>query len=335
MMAPVLQIEDLKTFFYTREGTAKAVNGVGFNLSKGEILGVVGESGCGKSVTALSLLRLVPHPGKIVGGRIRFHDTDLLQVSEKKMRDVRGDQISMIFQEPMISLNPAFTIGDQMMEALRIHRRISRAEARNRAIEMLCQVEIPVPEQRIRDYPHHLSGGMRQRVMIAEALLLNPDILLADEPTTALDVTIQAQVLDVMYRLTQETGTAIILITHNLGLVAESANRVVVMYAGKVVEEGLIDDVFQCTAHPYTRGLLKSIPLPGQKKEGKRQPLYEMTGIVPSLFDLPAGCPFHPRCPEAGATCREEMPPWVELDAHHRALCYRFSKEGISKKNDS
>ena len=325
MTETVLQIEDLKTFFYTLEGTAKAVNGTGLSLEKGEILGVVGESGCGKSVTALSVLRLVPHPGRIVEGRILFHNRDLLKISEESMRSVRGAQISMIFQEPMISLNPAFTIGDQMMEALRIHRRVSRAEARNRAIEMLRQVEIPVPEQRVRDYPHHLSGGMRQRVMIAEALLLNPDILLADEPTTALDVTIQAQVLDVMYRLTQETGTAIILITHNLGLVAESADRIVVMYAGKVVEEGLIDDVFERAAHPYTRGLLKSIPLPGQKKDGKRQPLYEMTGIVPSLVELPSGCPFHPRCPEAGAACREDMPSWVELDAHHRVLCRRFS----------
>lgn len=324
-METVLHIENLKTFFFTLEGTAKAANGVSFNLGKGEILGVVGESGCGKSVTALSILRLVPHPGRIVSGQIMFHGQDLLKLSEEKIRAVRGAHISMIFQEPMISLNPAFTIGDQIIEALRIHCRISQTEARNRAIEMLRRVEIAIPEKRIRDYPHHLSGGMRQRVMIAEALLLNPDILLADEPTTALDVTIQAQVLDVMYRLTQEIGTAIILITHNLGLVAESANRVVVMYAGKVVEEGLTADVFEQAAHPYTQGLLKSIPLPGQKQGSKRQPLYEMTGIVPSLFELPTGCPFQPRCLEAMDVCRQQLPPWVDIDSHHRALCWLFS----------
>ena len=321
----VLQIEDLKTFFHTLEGEAKAVNGVTFNLAKSEILGVVGESGCGKSVTALSVLRLVPHPGRIVDGNIMFLGNDLRGLSEEKMREIRGDRISMIFQEPMISLNPAFTIGDQMIEALRIHRRISRAEAQNRAIEMLRQVEIPIPEKRIRDYPHQLSGGMRQRVMIAEALLMSPDILLADEPTTALDVTIQAQVLDVMVRLTRDTGTAIMLITHNLGLVAESADRVVVMYAGKVVEEGLIADIFDRAAHPYTKGLLKSIPLPGNRPGAKRQPLYEMAGIVPSLFQLPAGCPFHPRCSEMMDVCRQEEPPRVNIDAGHRALCWLFA----------
>ena len=321
----VLQIEDLKTFFFTLEGVAKAVNGVSLNLAKGEILGVVGESGCGKSVTALSVLRLVARPGRIVDGNIMFLGNDLLRLSEEKMREIRGDRISMIFQEPMISLNPAFTIGDQMIEALRVHRRISRAEAQNRAIEMLRQVEIPIPEKRIRDYPHQLSGGMRQRVMIAEALLLSPDILLADEPTTALDVTIQAQVLDVMYRLIRDTGTAIILITHNLGLVAESADRVVVMYAGKVVEEGLIEDVFERAAHPYTKGLLKSIPLPRNRAGAENQPLYEMAGIVPSLFQLPAGCPFHPRCSEMMNVCRQEEPPGVNIDADHRALCWLFA----------
>jgi oligopeptide/dipeptide ABC transporter ATP-binding protein len=320
----VLQIENLKTFFHTFEGMAKAVNGVSFNLAKGEILGVVGESGCGKSVTALSVLRLVPRPGRIVDGKIRFLGNDLLGLTEKQMREIRGDRISMIFQEPMISLNPAFTIGDQMMEALRVHRRISRTEAKNRAVEMLRQVEIPVPEKRIRDYPHQLSGGMRQRVMIAEALLLSPDILLADEPTTALDVTIQAQVLDVMVRLTRDTGTAIMLITHNLGLVAESANRVVVMYAGKVVEEGLSVDIFDQAAHPYTKGLLKSIPLPGNRPGTKHQSLYEMKGIVPSLFRLPEGCPFHPRCPQMMDVCRHEEPPGVKIDTDHRAICWLF-----------
>lgn len=290
VMDIVLSIKDLKTFFYTREGVSKAVNGVSLHLERGEILGVVGESGCGKSVTSLSILRLVPFPGRIVSGQILLEGKNLLELPMRQMRQIRGDRISMIFQEPMISLNPAFRVGDQLVEAFRIHRKVSRAEALGKAVDMLRKVEIPAPERRIKEYPHQLSGGMRQRAMIAEALLLNPDVLIADEPTTALDVTIQAQVLDVMYKLTQERGTAIILITHNLGVVAEAAQRVVVMYAGKVVEEGSAKAIFEDARHPYTRGLLRSIPVPGTHDERTPQQLYEIKGIVPSLSDLPPGC---------------------------------------------
>ena len=321
----LLNIEKLETFFQTRDGLAKAVNGVNFHIRKGEIVGVVGESGSGKSVTALSILRLVPAPGRIISGKILFHGDDLLQLPVAKMRQIRGDRISMIFQEPMTSLNPALIIEDQLIEALGIHRKISRSEARNRAIEMLHLVELPTPEKRIKDYPHHLSGGMRQRVMIAEALLLNPDLLLADEPTTALDVTIQAQILDIMYKLTQEMGTAVMLITHNLGLVAESAKRVEVMYAGKVVEEGPVADIFGNPSHPYTKGLLKSIPVPGQINGEGDQKLYEMKGIIPNLFKLPTGCTFHPRCPETKSICNQEHPPLCTVSPGHQVLCWHHS----------
>jgi peptide/nickel transport system ATP-binding protein/oligopeptide transport system ATP-binding protein len=324
---PVLEIEDLKTFFYTREGVSRAVNGVGISLSRGEILGVVGESGCGKSLTALSILRLVPHPGRIVSGAIRLRGSNLIDLSEKQMRKIRGDRISMIFQEPMISLNPAFTIENQLVEAVQTHRQVTRADAVERAIEMLKLVEIPAPERRIKDYPHQLSGGMRQRVMIAEALLLDPEVLLADEPTTALDVTIQAQILDIMYRLNQDTGTAIVLITHNLGLVAESANRVVVMYAGKVVEEGPAVAIFDRAGHPYTQGLLRSLPKPRRSLLGKKAPLHEMSGIVPSLFNLPTGCAFHPRCPSAKEICRQQEPSRFETEPGHFARCWLFARD--------
>jgi len=321
----LLNLINLETVFQTRNGVAKAVNGVSFHIRKGEIVGVVGESGSGKSVTALSILRLVPAPGRVISGKILFHEEDLLQLPMAKMRQIRGDRISMIFQEPMTSLNPALIIEDQLIEALVTHRKISRSEARNRAIEMLRLVEISTPEKRIKDYPHHLSGGMRQRVMIAEALLLNPDLLLADEPTTALDVTIQAQILDVMYKLTQEMGTAVMLITHNLGLVAESAKRVEVMYAGKVVEEGPVADIFGNPSHPYTKGLLKSIPVPGQINGEGDQKLYEMKGIIPSLFKLPTGCTFHPRCPEMKSICNQEHPPLCTVSPGHQVLCWHHS----------
>ncbi|MFO7972759.1 MAG: ABC transporter ATP-binding protein [Desulfobacterales bacterium] len=324
-METVLKIEDLQTFFYTLDGVAKAVNGVNLSLGRGEILGIVGESGCGKSMTAFSAMRLVPRPGRIINGKIFLGDMDLLTISKEEMRRIRGDRISMIFQEPMISLNPAFTIGDQLTEALRTHRTMSKADARNLAIEMLAMVEIPSPEKRIRDYPHHMSGGMRQRVMIAEALLLNPEVLLADEPTTALDVTIQAQVLEIMYKLIQESETAIILITHNLGLVAESANRVVVMYAGKMVEEGPVEAIFNNAQHPYTRGLLRSIPIPGERRSREAHRLYEIEGVVPSLFDLPEGCAFHPRCPEKKSICEVEAPPLKRIEEGHITSCWLYS----------
>ncbi len=325
MNETLLTIRNLETVFQTRDGLAKAVNGVSFSIGKGEILGVVGESGSGKSVTALSILRLVPLPGRIVSGQILFHGEDLLRFSLSRMRQIRGDRISMIFQEPMTSLNPALTIEDQLIEAVIIHRKITRSEARNLAIEMLRLVDIPAPEKRIKDYPHHLSGGMRQRAMIAEALLLNPDLLLADEPTTALDVTIQAQVLDIMYKLTQERGTAVMLITHNLGLVAESAHRVEVMYAGNVVEEGSVGDMFNNACHPYTRGLLRSIPVPGRGDEARRDGLYEMRGMIPSLYSIPTGCAFHPRCPEMRDMCSHERPPLCSVSPGHQVLCWLYS----------
>jgi oligopeptide/dipeptide ABC transporter ATP-binding protein len=322
----ILEIEDLKTYFYAREGLAKAVDGVAFNIRRGEILGVVGESGCGKSITALSTLRLIPHPGRIVGGSILLNNENLLALSKARMKKIRGDRISMIFQEPMVSLNPAYTIENQLVEALRTHRKISRAEARNRAVEMLASVEIPSPEKRIKDYPHQLSGGMRQRAMIAEALLLKPDVLLADEPTTALDVTIQAQVLDIMHRLTQERDTAIMMITHNIGIVEDHAHRMVVMYAGRVAEKGLTKRVLSQPAHPYTRGLLRSIPKPRGHDRGNGRRLFEMTGLVPSLFDLPEGCLFHPRCQQRREVCTKMDPPWTRIDDDHQVRCWQWAE---------
>jgi len=321
----VLEIKNLRTFFYTGEGVAKAVNGVGIKVGMGEILGIVGESGCGKSVTALSILRLVPYPGRIISGDILFDGINLLQIPMAQMRQVRGNRISMIFQEPMISLNPAFTVGEQLMEALRVHRKISKAEAREGAISMLKMVEIPDPERRIKEYPHQLSGGMRQRVMIGEAFLLDPEVIIADEPTTALDVTIQAQILDIVYKLTQQRRTAILLITHNLGLVAETAHRVVVMYAGKVVEEGPVEAIFENAGHPYTNGLMQSIPVLGQSRRQKMRKLYEIKGSVPSLFDLPMGCPFNPRCPSCKNICTKEEPPWCTLGPEHYLACWLFA----------
>jgi peptide/nickel transport system ATP-binding protein len=323
-MEVVLAVKNLKTYFYTRKGVARAVDGVSFSLGRSEILGVVGESGCGKSVTALSILRIVPPPGRIVSGEVWLKDLNLLRLSARRMREIRGNRISMIFQEPLISLNPAFTIGNQLIEAMVIHRPVSKNEAWTRAVEMLRLVEIPEPERRMNDYPHQLSGGMRQRAMIAEALLLNPEILIADEPTTALDVTIQAQVLDILYRLTQEMGTAVILITHSLGLVAERARRVIVMYASKVVEEGPVENIFRDARHPYTRGLLRSIPVPGGRCGEDRRPLHEIRGLVPSLLDLPPGCAFHPRCDARKDVCMKETPPWLTVGQGHSLACWLY-----------
>jgi oligopeptide/dipeptide ABC transporter ATP-binding protein len=322
----VLELRNLQTLFYTREGIARAVNGITFSLKQGEILGMVGESGCGKSMTALSILRLVPYPGRIESGEILFAGRDLLKLPIERMREIRGEQISMIFQEPMISLNPAFTIGEQLIEALLTHRRMGKAEARDRAIEMMRMVEIPEPERKFREYPHQLSGGMRQRVMIAEALLLKPKILLADEPTTALDVTIQAQVLDILYKLTQEIGTAIILITHNLGLVAEWTRRVIVMYTGQIIEEGSVEEIFENACHPYTRGLLRAIPLPEQRRRQGSQSLYEIKGIVPSLQNLPKGCAFHPRCSEKKDVCTRTEPPRIAIGDGHHVSCWLYGR---------
>ena len=325
--APLLAVEGLTTRFFTRGGVVKAVDDVGFSLAPGETLAIVGESGCGKSVTALSLMRLVPDPpGRIVAGAVRLAGVDLLALDEEAMRDVRGKDMAMIFQEPMTSLNPVLTIGSQIAEVLRLHRPIGRAQAWRDAVDMLRLVRIPEPEQRAKAYPHQLSGGMRQRAMIAMALACNPKVLIADEPTTALDVTIQAQILTIILELQQKLGTAVILITHDLGVVAETAQRVIVMYAGRKVEEAPVDDLFAHPQHPYTRGLMASIPrLAIMQGDGERAPerLQEIPGMVPALTDLPAGCVFAPRCPHAKDRCRAAFPTYEEKRPGHWAACWR------------
>lgn len=321
----ILELKDLHTHFHTPEGVVRAVDGVTYSLKSGETLGVVGESGCGKSVTALSILNLVPQPpGRIFGDGIMFEGKDLTKLPPKEMRAIRGNNIAMIFQEPMTSLNPVFTIGFQISEAIMLHQGLKKREAMDRSAEMLDLVGIPLPRQRVREYPHQLSGGMRQRAMIAMALSCNPKILLADEPTTALDVTIQAQILDLMMKLKEEFGTAIILITHDLGLVAETCERVVVMYAGKVVEEAPIREIFGNPLHPYTQGLLGSVPkLESDRSTGRvdRVRLQEIPGIVPSLNLLPTGCSFNPRCKDVMDKCHEEEPQLKEVTPGHFVRC--------------
>ena len=325
-MSALLEVDDLGTWFYTRQGIVKAVDGVDFKVTSGETLAIVGESGCGKSMTALSLMRLVPEPpGRIVSGSIRLGGRDLLKLSEEEMRKVRGNEISMIFQEPMTSLNPVMTIGKQITEALILHRSLNRKQAMKRAVEMLDLVRIPEPKQRAKEYPHQLSGGMRQRAMIAMALACNPKVLIADEPTTALDVTIQAQILDLIIELQREFGAAVVLITHDLGVVAESAQRVIVMYAGRKVEEAEVGELFARPLHPYTTGLMASIPrLDIMRGEDKRNDarLQEIPGIVPPLFALPPGCAFAPRCPKADDLCRRERPDYKEKRPGHWAACW-------------
>jgi len=319
----ILSIKDLKTFFYTYEGVARAVDGISYRLSPGEPLGIVGESGCGKSVSALSILRLVPDPpGRIVEGEIYFREANLLELPYEHMRDIRGNRISMIFQEPMTSLNPVFTVGDQIAEAFRLHQRINRHEALEKSIEMLKLVNIPTPEKCVSQYPHELSGGMRQRVMIAMALACNPEILIADEPTTALDVTIQAQIIDLMLHLKEEMGMAIILITHDLGIIAETVKRVIVMYAGKIVEEAPTRTIFKTPLHPYTQGLLRSIPRLGDKLRRGRIRLEEIPGVVPSLYDLPPGCRFSTRCRHVMEICTKEEPDLEETEEGHLCRCW-------------
>jgi oligopeptide/dipeptide ABC transporter ATP-binding protein len=321
----LLEIENLCTHFFTAEGVVRAVDGVSYVVRSGETLGVVGESGCGKSVTALSILRLVPNPpGRIVDGTIRLGGRNLLELSETDMEDVRGNDISMIFQEPMTSLNPLFTVGQQVSEAIALHRGLSRREAMQHAVEMLRRVHIPEPERRAHAYPHQLSGGMRQRVMIAMALSCNPKVLIADEPTTALDVTIQAQILDHMRELQASLGTAIILITHDMGVVAENADRVVVMYAGRKVEEADVDELFDRPAHPYTKGLLGSIPSLGVATQvnARRARLNEIKGMVPSLAVPMPGCAFAPRCSYATTECHAASPPLVQRRTGHFVACW-------------
>jgi peptide/nickel transport system ATP-binding protein len=320
----VLDVKGLQTVFFTASGLFRAVDDVSFKVRRGETLAIVGESGCGKSVTALSVMRLVPDPpGRIVGGSIVLEGTDLLDLDQDEMRKIRGNRISMIFQEPMTSLNPVMRIGDQITEAVRLHRAMSQKEAWKQAVEMLRLVRIPVPERRVLEYPHQLSGGMRQRAMIAMALACRPALLIADEPTTALDVTIQAQILQLILELQKELGMGLILITHDLGVVAQTAQRVIVMYAGKKVEEADVETLFANPKHPYTRGLMASIPavLSLGAKAGTR--LVEIPGMVPSLTNLPKGCAFAPRCELAIARCREEYPPLEAQGEDHLAACWR------------
>jgi oligopeptide/dipeptide ABC transporter ATP-binding protein len=317
---PLLEVRDLRTHFHTDDGVVRAVDGVSFRIDPGETLAVVGESGSGKSVTSLSILRLVPEPpGRIVGGSVRFRGRDLIGLPAEAMRAVRGKEISMIFQEPMTSLNPVYTCGEQILEGIMLHEKVGRAEARARAIAMLRLVGIPSPEQRVDEYPHQMSGGMRQRVMIAMALACRPAILIADEPTTALDVTIQAQILELLGRLQAELGMAVLLITHDLGVVAETADRVAVMYAGPVVEYCDVLAAFERTRHPYTAGLLHSLPRLGEGRERLRV----IPGTVPDPARYPSGCRFHPRCPIAAPRCRAEEPPLEEIDPGHHTRCWR------------
>jgi oligopeptide/dipeptide ABC transporter ATP-binding protein len=318
-MDEVLRVDNLQTFFYTADGVARAVDGVSFSLGPKRTLGLVGESGCGKSVTALSIMRLIPSPpGRIVGGRITLAGKDLLSVPEMEMRDLRGKLASMIFQEPMTALNPVLTVGSQVIEAVRIHTGMGKAEAREIATEYLARVGIPSPRERMSQYPHQLSGGMKQRIMIAMALCLKPPLLIADEPTTALDVTIQAGILRLMKDMQEEEGTAILLITHDLGVVAEMADTVAVMYAARIVESGPCDKIFSSFLHPYTEGLFKS--LPGRSERGSR--LYTIAGAVPSALNFPQGCRFHPRCPIACLRCKVEEPPLIDVGAGHRCACW-------------
>jgi peptide/nickel transport system ATP-binding protein len=326
--APLLDVDELKTWFFTRDGVVRAVDGVSFSVARGETLALVGESGCGKSVTSLSILRLIASPpGRTVAGRVVFEGRDLLALSEPEMRKIRGDAISMIFQEPMTSLNPVLTIGHQIAEVLVLHRGLARAAATERAVEMLRLVRIPEAERRVSEYPHQLSGGMRQRVMIAMALACEPRLLIADEPTTALDVTIQAQILELMRELKERTGAAIVLITHDLGVVAEMAQRVVVMYAGRKVEEAPVADLFARPRHPYTRGLLDSIPKLGAGSAGGAAArLSEIAGTVPSLAEPIIGCAFAPRCAYATSRCHSEYPPLEEKVPGHRAACWESER---------
>lgn len=319
----LLEVNDLETEFKVKRGTVKAVNGVSFAVDKGEILAVVGESGSGKSVTSLSVMGLIRDPGRVAGGEILFNGENLLKKNTKEMQAVRGDKISMIFQEPMTSLNPVYRIKDQIMETILTHTTMNKKEALDRAIQMLDLVGIPAPEQRVNDYPHQMSGGMRQRVMIAMALACDPELLIADEPTTALDVTIQAQILDLINRLREKLGMAVLLITHDLGVVAETADKVVVMYCGRVVEQATVEQLFTKPLHPYTQGLLDSIP----KMDEDRERLYMIKGIVPDPIHLPKGCSFADRCDKCMDKCREHMPKLAETEDGRKVRCFLVSDE--------
>ncbi|MFO7890613.1 MAG: ABC transporter ATP-binding protein [bacterium] len=318
----ILQVKNLKTYFFTENGTVKAVDGVDFEIYQGETLGLVGESGCGKTVTAFSIVKLLDYPGKTVGGQVFFKGEDLLKKNEKQMRKIRGKEISIIFQEPMTSLNPVFTIGFQITEALKVHYKINKKKAREKAIQLLEKVGIPIPEQRIDEYPHQLSGGMRQRAMIAMALACDPSLLIADEPTTSLDVTIQAQILELMKSLLKQFNSSLIMITHDLGVIAEIADRIAVMYAGKVVEYTDTRSIFYSPLHPYTFGLLTSIP----RLDMEIEKLESIPGAVPDPLHFPEGCKFHPRCIFATEKCRKEEPSLMEIKDKHLVRCWHSDK---------
>jgi oligopeptide transport system ATP-binding protein len=332
-MAQLLQVKDLRTYFYTEEGVVKAVDGVTYDVQEGETLALVGESGCGKSVSALALLRLIPiPPGRIVSGEVIFQDEDLLKISEEEIRHIRGNKISMVFQEPMTSLNPVLTIGKQLTESIELHLKLDKEQAIGRAVQLLEMVGVAEAQRRVNDYPHQFSGGMRQRVMIAMALSCNPKLLIADEPTTALDVTIQAQVLEVMARLSREFGTSVIIITHNLGVVARYADRVNVMYAGKIIEMSTAANVYGDPRHPYTIGLLNSVP---RLDKGAQAKLIPIEGLPPDLGHLPPGCSFYPRCAYRIDKCREEYPPFQLVAENHYAACWVDVRQGRPSNNGS
>jgi oligopeptide/dipeptide ABC transporter ATP-binding protein len=319
MTEPLLSVEDLRTYFHTATGVAKSVDGVSFTVAPGETLGIVGESGCGKSVTALSILRLIQQPGRIErGSRIMFEGKDLVTLDDDSMRNIRGNRISMIFQEPMSALNPVFTVGDQVAEVARIHGNGSKSDAWNRAVEMLALTGIPAPEERAKNYPHQLSGGMRQRVLIAMALMMSPALVIADEPTTALDVTIQAQILELLVDLQKKFGTSILMITHDLGVIAETASRVIVMYCGEIVEEADVKTLFEAAHHPYTEGLMRAMPQLGSP----RSRLNVIPGAVPPPTDWPDGCRFRERCPYSWELCEREHPPLYQISESHTSRCH-------------
>jgi oligopeptide/dipeptide ABC transporter ATP-binding protein len=330
----LLDVRDLKTYFFTRRGVVKAVDGVSFTINPGRALGIVGESGCGKSVTGLSIMRLVSPPGRMVGGEILLHGTDLLKLSDESMRKHRGKKIAMIFQDPMTSLNPVYTVGFQIAEAIQVHNDVSKREAWNRAVELMRAVAIPNAERQVKSYPHELSGGMRQRVMIAMAISCNPELLIADEPTTALDVTIQAQILELLDTLRQELNLSMLLITHDLGVVAETTDRIAVMYAGKIVEIASTREIFKNPQHPYTIGLLRCAPRITMVNGVSRRRLETIEGVVPSPLNLPPGCPFAARCPEVLPACREGEIMFTEVSPGHLVRCVPRGSEVRSPLSD-
>ncbi len=328
-MSHLLEVKNLETHFPTRAGVVKAVNDVSFHLEAGELLGIVGESGCGKSITSLSIMRLIAPPGKIVGGEILFKGENLLKASDERMREIRGDDIAMIFQDPMTSLNPVYTVGEQIAEALRLHRKLSRKDAYAAAVAAMKEVAIPDPKRRVDDYPHQLSGGMRQRVMIAMALACDPLILIADEPTTALDVTIQAQILELLDELRKTRRLAVLLITHDLGVVAEVANRVCVMYTGRIVEEAAVSEIFEHPRHPYTQGLLRSVPKLTMAGVTRANRLETIEGIVPSPTNLPPGCHFAPRCPHVHERCGHDPMPLYNVESKAAVRCVLYENSNV------